>query len=112
MVLGFYYLTTLNKPNLIGSNHYFSNFNDVILAYENKKVSLHASIWVRCPTNYQVIDKLKLIKTINLKDKTIIKFYNNLQIRHFPNQKIIVKYLRTTPGRIIFNKAVNYITEI
>jgi DNA-directed RNA polymerase subunit beta' len=112
MVLGFYYLTTLNKSNLPGSNHYFSNFDDVIFAYEQKQVSLHSSIWVRSSKEYKLVDQLKLLKLIKLKDKTVIKFYNNLQVRHFPNKKIIVQYIRTTPGRIILNKALNYIGEI
>ena len=47
MILGCYYLTANNIKGLTGSNHYFANFDDAILAYEQKKINLHALIWVR-----------------------------------------------------------------
>ena len=46
MVLGTYYLTRKRK-NCKGEGKSFSAFNEVILAYENKKVDLNASINVR-----------------------------------------------------------------
>ena len=43
MVLGCYYLTLTNIRNLLGSNHYFANFEDVILAYNQNQLELHSS---------------------------------------------------------------------
>ena len=47
MVLGCYYLTLDNPNYLESNNHYFSDFNDARLAYEEKKIYLHTLIWVR-----------------------------------------------------------------
>jgi DNA-directed RNA polymerase subunit beta' len=47
MVLGIYYLT-LEKPGDLGEGKVFKNVNEAILAYENKALTLHAKIKVRC----------------------------------------------------------------
>ena len=54
MVLGFYYLTTQNRMKLKGSNNYFANFNEVISAYQQKQLHVHASVWVRCNDNINI----------------------------------------------------------
>jgi DNA-directed RNA polymerase subunit beta' len=47
MVLGCYYLTVQNIKGLLGSNHYFANLDDIILAYSQNQIEIHTSIWVR-----------------------------------------------------------------
>ena len=101
MILGCYYLTLNNMPKLLGSNHYFANLEDVILAYNQNIIEIHSIIWLRL--NNQIKDNSKLLKKIILKDKTILEFYKNKQIRKSQNGKIIVQYLKTTTGRTIFN---------
>ena len=44
-----------------------------------------------------------LIKTIKLKDQTIIEYYSDKQIRKTKTGEIIVQYLKTTTGRAILN---------
>jgi DNA-directed RNA polymerase subunit beta' len=46
MVLGCY-LTVNNIKGLLGSSHYFANLEDVLLAYNQNKIEIHSSIWVR-----------------------------------------------------------------
>ena len=104
MVLGCYYLTVNNIKNLLGSNHYFSSLEDVILAYNQEQIELHSSIWVRY--NKEVNQSLNLIKKIALEDGTYIEYYENLQIRKDKSGKTIVKYLQTTTGRVIFNYTI------
>ena len=104
MVLGCYYLTVNNIKNLLGSNHYFSNLEDVILAYNQEQIELHSSIWVRY--NKKVIQSDKLIKKIILDDSTSIEYYENLQIRKDKHDKPIVTYIQTTTGRVIFNYTI------
>ena len=104
MVLGCYYLTVNNINNLLGSNHYFSCLNDVILAYDQQQIELHSVIWVRYAD--EVNEPLILTKKIVLEDKTSIEYYKNLQIRKDPNGNVIVTYLKTTTGRVIFNFTV------
>ena len=107
MVLGFYYLTANNRMQLKGSNNYFSNFNEVVIAYEQKQLQLHSAIWVRLPNNITLDTPLTYLKTINLKNKENLHVYNNLQRKETIDGKLLVQYLRTTPGRIIFNQCVN-----
>ena len=101
MVLGSYYLTVNNIKNLLGSNHYFSNLEDVILAYNQQKIELHSIIWVRYKKDLN--SPIHLIKKIQLKDQSTIEYYDNLQIRKDKKNQTIVQYLKTTTGRVIFN---------
>jgi DNA-directed RNA polymerase subunit beta' len=104
MVLGCYYLTVNNIKNLLGSTHYFANLNDVILAYEQNQIEIHSCIWVK-DQNLQE-EPFNLIKIIELEDATMIYHYENLQIRKTKDNKIIVQYIRTTTGRVLFNYTI------
>ena len=104
MVLGCYYLTVNNIQNLLGANHYFSNLDDVILAYNQQKIEIHSEIWVRL----EDIDSINsnLIQVKKLDDNTTLEYYKDRQIRKASNGDIIVQYLRTTTGRTILNYLV------
>ena len=104
MVLGCYYLTVNNIKNLLGSSHYFANLEDVILAYNQEQIELHSSIWVRY--NKKLHQPSNMSKKIVLNDGTYIEFYENLQIRKDKADNVIVKYLQTTTGRVIFNYTI------
>ena len=104
MVLGCYYLTVNNIERLLGSSHYFSDLEDVILAYSQNQIELHSSIWIRMKDIDQ--SQSKLIKTIQLNDKSSIEYYENLQIKKDFNGEIIVQYLQTTTGRVILNYTI------
>jgi DNA-directed RNA polymerase subunit beta' len=104
MVLGCYYLTVNNIKGLLGSNHYFADLEDVILAYSQNKIELHSSIWIRAKDEDQ--SKSNLIKKIKLADNTTINYYDNLQVRETEDGKILVQYLKTTTGRVILNYTI------
>ena len=104
MVLGCYYLTLNNVKGLLGSNHYFANLDDVILAYNQNKIEIHSSIWVRILEKNPVMSKL--IKIIELSDKSVLEYYENEQIRKTKDGEIIVQYLQMTTGRAILNYIV------
>jgi DNA-directed RNA polymerase subunit beta' len=104
MVLGCYYLTVNNIKGLLGSNHYFSNLADVILAYNQNQIEIHSGIWIRIQEKNLSLSNL--IKTITLKDGSIIEYYENAQIRKTKNGEIIVYYIRTTTGRAILNYVI------
>ena len=110
MVLGCYYLTINNIKGLLGSNHYFSNLEDVILAYNQEQIELHAFIWIRYDN--KVNEPRNLRKLIELPDKSRIEYYDNLQIRKDKNDNIIVKYVQTTTGRAIFNYTIQKVLNI
>ena len=104
MVLGCYYLTVNNIEGLLGSSHYFSDLEDVILAYTQNQIEIHSSIWIRIKDDNQ--PKSELIKTIKLNDNSIVEYYDNLQIKKDLNGEIIVQYLQTTTGRVILNYTI------
>ena len=104
MVLGCYYLTVNNIKSLLGSNNYFSNLEDVILAYNQDQIELHTTIWVRY--NNEISELSKMIKKITLKDESYIELYDNLQIRKDKDGTPIVQYIQTTTGRVIFNYTI------
>ena len=104
MVLGCYYLTVNNIKGLLGSNHYFADLEDVILAYNQNKIELHSSIWIRIKDDNQ--SKSNLIKQIKLNDNTIVEYYQNLQVRKNDDGETIVCYLQTTTGRVILNYTI------
>ena len=111
MVLGCYYLTVNNVKGLLGSNHYFANLDDVILAYNQNKIEIHSGIWVRIQDDNSSLSNL--IKKIVLNDGTIIEYYDNRQIRKTKDGEVIVQYIRTTTGRTILNyiiqKTLNFL---
>jgi len=104
MVLGCYYLTVNNIKGLLGSNHYFANLTDVVLAYSQDQIELHTSIWVRY--NDPVLDPGSLLKKIKLQDNTYIEYFENIQIRKDTSNQPLVQYIQTTTGRVIFNYTI------
>ena len=111
MVLGCYYLTVNNIKGLLGSNHYFADLDDVILAYSQNQIEIHSTIWIRIKEKSNVL--FNLIKVVPLNDNTIIEYSENRQIRKTKDGDIIVQYLQTTTGRVILNylikKTLNFL---
>ena len=93
-----------NIKELLGSNHYFANLEDIILAYNQNKIEVHSQIWLRIDKEEPITSDL--IKTVKLNDNTKIEYYENRQIRKTENGEIIVQYLQTTTGRAIFNSII------
>ena len=106
MVLGCYYLTSDNPTQQKGAGQYFSNLEDVIKAYEQNQIDLHAYIWVRFDDLVSDDSTSLPIKTVNLGDGNVLKVFPNRKIKENQQGECLVQYLRTTLGRVIFNKAV------
>ena len=86
MVLGCYYLT-LDKKRQKGEGRVFVSLEDVLLAMENKEISLHASIKVRFKGKFM----------------NLSVYYDDQAVLTCPIHDIDNKIIETTPGRIIFN---------
>lgn len=112
MLLGCYYLSVHNQTGGKASNHYFASFEDVVLAYDHKQLALHSSVWVRCPNNYALAENHEPIQVLDLQDKTKLKLYQDLQRKESIHGGLITQYVRTTPGRIVFNKLLNSMEKI
>ena len=90
MVLGCYYLTVDNPTSISFKNNYFTTYDDALLAYEQKKISVHSPIWVKT-------SEIQNLKEIDYSKFKILKSEDLTQ----------TKYFRTTPGRILLNKTIS-----
>ncbi|HAX84857.1 MAG TPA: DNA-directed RNA polymerase subunit gamma [Cyanobacteria bacterium UBA11370] len=107
MVLGCYYLTAENPALQKDNDYYFANLDDAIKAYEQKQINLHAYVWLRFDgkVNTEIPDN-EVLSTEQLADGTVTKLYRERRVRETADGTLISQYIRTTPGRIIYNKAI------
>ena len=107
MVLGCYYLTAENLEAQKGANKYFANLDDAIKAYEQRQVDLHAYVWLRFDGIVEsAVPDNEVIKTEQSSDGSVTKHYRERRVRETADGQVISQYVRTTPGRIIYNKAI------
>jgi DNA-directed RNA polymerase subunit beta' len=107
MVLGCYYLTAENPKALRGRGRYFHSPEDALQAYEQKQVDLHAFVWLRHdgPVQTKDDDSQALAEEVNA-DGSVTKLYRWRWERRDPEGNLICQFIRTTPGRIIYNKTI------
>ncbi len=126
MVLGNYYLS-MEKEGAIGEGTVYGNYNEVMLAYENKIISLHTRIAIKMTDDND--KKLNFIKSNIDEDFSEVENRNstNSSTNKIDNdnmnfsfceripEKFKNYYLVTTPGKLIFNrilpKSFPYINE-
>lgn len=106
MVLGCYYLTAENPKATIGAGRYFADLDDAIMAYEQKLVEIHAYVWVRFDGDVEsdFPDELKEEQTTD--EGVVTRLYDYRRTRHDRDGVLISQYVKTTPGRIIYNKTI------
>jgi len=98
MILGCFYLTANNPANQLANSHYFSNFEDALLAHQQHQIGLHTFIWVRCAPNQL---NTQIHKPTNGKDY----LQPELKVKYDTDGQVLVQYIKTTPGRILLNQA-------
>ncbi|MEB3884985.1 DNA-directed RNA polymerase subunit gamma [Lyngbya sp. CCY1209] len=113
MVLGCYYLTAENPKATRGADRYFSRLEDAITAYTQGVVDLHASVWVRFEGEAIAGEPEQLQDEETATDGSVTQVYIGQKTgkllrrcRVDKEGNLISQYIRTTPGRIIFNKTV------
>jgi DNA-directed RNA polymerase subunit beta' len=109
MVLGCYYLTTENPYKQKGEGRYFANFNDVVMAYEQGEIDIHSNVWVRFEGIVEgqgAVKENEEPKVTVLEDGTKVKEYDFRRTREDAEGGLISQYIKTTPGRVIFNQAI------
>ena len=107
MVLGCYYLTAENPDAIKGEGHYFAGMEDAIMAFEQGLVDLHAKVWLRFDGEVES-DQPKTVapERMESEDGTITEIYPDRRVRLDGEGNLISQYIKTTAGRIIYNKAV------
>jgi DNA-directed RNA polymerase subunit beta' len=121
MVLGCYYLTTINSKIQPTPNLYFANLNDVYKAYLVKQIFPHDFIWLPWKKPFYSTqlngDILEIRLRYNrkksyLSEKLIVNStnYKTYFLQHLKNQDRLNgeaflkdQFLRTTVGRVILN---------
>ena len=107
MVLGCYYLTAENPTQQQGAGRYFANLDDAITAYEQQQVGLHAYVWVRFDGSVESSEPdTEPLEVQESTDGTVTKVYKFRRTREDGEGNLISQYIRTTPGRIIYNKTI------
>lgn len=111
IIIGCYYMTIYNEQyNHLSFGNYFSTFEEILVAYYQKKLSLHTPIWVR-------INLTHLNKNFLEKNSKSFKIFQNKEKIYWINKKfqitlcsqtsnILSQYIRITPGRILINKLI------
>ncbi|PLZ98976.1 DNA-directed RNA polymerase subunit gamma [Fischerella thermalis CCMEE 5268] len=107
MVLGSYYLTAENPHATKGAGRYFASLDDVIMAFDQEQVDLHAYIYVRydgeVESDQADHEPREVVKN---DDGSVTKLYKYRRVREDAQGNLISQYIYTTPGRVIYNKAI------
>ncbi len=107
MVLGCYYLTAENPDATKGEGHYFGSMEDAIMAFEQGLVDLHAKVWLRFDGEVESDQpKNTSPERMESEDGSITEIYPDRRVRVDSAGQLISQYIKTTAGRIIYNKAV------
>jgi DNA-directed RNA polymerase subunit beta' len=107
MVLGCYYLTAENRDATKGAGVHFSNLEDVVRAYEQREVDLHAYVWVKYDGQVHTLKPdEEVIEQRESEDGSVTKVYRERRVREDAEGNIISQFVRTTPGRIIYNQTI------
>jgi DNA-directed RNA polymerase subunit beta' len=111
MVLGSYYLTALQPqmhPIEFGDrSRTYSSLEDVIHAFEDKRITLHDWVWVRF--NGEVDDedeREEPIKSETLTDGTRFEQWTYRRDRFDEDGALISRYILTTVGRVVMNYTI------
>jgi len=111
MVLGSYYLTALQpnykKPNFGDNNSTFASLEDVIFAYEDKRLSLHSWVWVRF--NGEVEDEedsRNPEESKQLEDGSRLEIWKLRRDRFDSQNNLISRFILTTVGRVVMNHTI------
>jgi DNA-directed RNA polymerase subunit beta' len=107
MVLGCYYLTAENPKALKGSERYFASLDDALKALDQGVVDLHAYVWIRYDDEVESEKPdTEVLKSETLDDGSVVKYYRERKVRESADGQRLSQFIRTTPGRIIYNKTI------
>lgn len=106
MVLGCYYLTADN-PAASKVDRHFASMDDAIKAYEQREIGLHDRVWIRFDGKVETeTPDHEVISTDKSSDGIITKHYRERRVRETASGELLSQYIRTTPGRIVYNNAI------
>ena len=86
---------------------FFLGLEDVIFAFENKRLSLHEWVWVRF--NGEVDDEDEMSKPQKIKeldDGSRLEIWNLRRDRFDSQNNLISRFVLTTVGRVVMNYTI------
>ena len=95
------------KPEFGDNATTFASLEDVIFAYENKRISLHEWVWVRF--NGEVEDEEEMSnpqKTQDLEDGSRFEIWKLRRDRYDSQNNLISRFILTTVGRVVMNYTI------
>ncbi|WP_204103341.1 MULTISPECIES: DNA-directed RNA polymerase subunit gamma [Spirulina sp. CCY15215] len=108
MVLGCYYLTAENLAAQTpekGAGRYFASMKDALQAFEQGLVDIHAYVWLRYNGEIETMEGDDSPQIEEKPDGSKIYQYKWRKVRELPDGQRF-QYVKTTPGRIIYNKTI------
>ena len=111
MVLGSYYLTALQpnykKPEFGDNQTTFASLEDVIFAFEDKRLGLHEWVWVRFIGEVENDEEaLQPMDSKELEDGSRLEKWKFRRDRYDSQNKLISRFLLTTVGRVVMNHTI------
>jgi DNA-directed RNA polymerase subunit beta' len=114
MVLGCYYLTAEDPTQPQEATRFFTSLDDAIMAYEQGEVKIHSYVWVRFEGSVEADDTEEAPQVEEAGDGYVTKIYRAKiaqvpirRVREDAEGNVISQFIRTTPGRIIYNKTIH-----
>jgi len=98
----------LQKKSKKRGCHYFSDFNDILKAYYQNKIDLHASVWVR--KNGSLETEKTLESPLEIRVNSFGQYnqiFSTYQYDYDMNGQKVKQYVRTTPGRVLLNQIIS-----
>jgi DNA-directed RNA polymerase subunit beta' len=107
MVLGAYYLTAENPNATKGAGRFFASLDDAIMAYDQGQIELHAYVYVRFDGEVEQPEPDNEPQEVTENpDGSRTLIYKYRRVREDNQGNLISQYIRTTAGRVIYNKAI------
>ena len=95
------------KPNFGDNRTTFASLEDVIFAFEDKRLSLHEWVWVRFYGEVEDEDEMSSPqKTQELEDGSKLEIWNLRRDRFDSNNNLISRFVLTTVGRVVMNYTI------
>ena len=95
------------KPDFGNKNTTFASLEDVIFAFEDKRLSLHEWIWVRFNGEVEDEDEMRSPqKTQLLEDNSRLEIWNLRRDRFDSDNNLISRFVLTTVGRVVMNYTI------
>ena len=92
------------KPNFGENKTTFASLEDVIFAFEDRRLSLHEWVWVRFNGEVEDEDEMSTPqKTEELEDGSRLEIWNLRRDRFDSQNNLISRFILTTVGRVDMN---------